>query len=202
MIQTTFSYIVAKYTSYMSYAIQIYMYCLGVSYAIQTYIYCLGMAQAVHMYIHNQADVFFGPVCDWSVVGVARQVKFWNRPLITVGALAKDFSAYRHSEYALISRVGPINFASLAYSFVNLFQKYGWSRFKLLFEKNGQDEKYEGLCYLLSVAIYYQTNLSTPKKTMEKDYFEIPQHPNSRLFCEICNYSGKCICMLITCSYQ
>jgi len=145
------------------------------------------------MYIHNQADVLFGPVCDYAVVAVARQVLSWNRPLITVGALAKDFSndMYRHSEYALLSRVGPINFASLAYSFVNLFQNYGWSRFKLLFEKHGQNEKYKGLCYILSVAIYSQINLQTSCKTMEKDYFEISENLDSMLRSEVSNYSGK-----------
>ena len=160
------------------------------------YTNCLGMARAIDMYCtctHNKADVFFGPVCDYSIVAVARQVKFWNRPLITVGAVARGFSEYRHSEYALLSRVGPINFASLAYSFVNLFQKYGWSRFKLLFEKGGQDAKFEGLCYLLSVAIYYQINLPNQNKTMDKDYFEIPENLDSMLFCEMCNYSGKFI---------
>jgi len=160
-------------------------------YNIQMYILVLGMAQAIQMYIDNQVDVYFGPVCDYSVVSVARQVLYWNKPLITVGALAKDFSEYRHSEYALISRVGPINFASLAYSFVNLFKKYDWSRFKLLFEKGGQDAKFEGLCYLLSVAIYYQINLPNPNKTMDKDYFEIPENLDSMLRNEVSDYSGK-----------
>ena len=57
-----------------------------------------GMNNAINYYVENNVDVFFGPVCDFSVAPVARQAMFWNIPLISVGAMARDFTEYRKEE--------------------------------------------------------------------------------------------------------
>ena len=73
-----------------------------------------GMNHAINLFIAKQVDVFLGPVCDLSVAQVARQTRFWNLPLISVGAMARDFTQYHHIDYPLLTRAGPVNFGSLS----------------------------------------------------------------------------------------
>jgi len=41
------------------------------------------------------------------------QVRYWNIPMVTGGAMASDFGTFKKANYALLTRVGP-NFNSLS----------------------------------------------------------------------------------------
>ena len=49
--------------------------------------------QAINFYMAGQADVFFGPVCDYAAAPLVRQARYWDVPVITSGAFSGDFRA-------------------------------------------------------------------------------------------------------------
>ncbi|XP_061185413.1 atrial natriuretic peptide receptor 1-like isoform X7 [Saccostrea echinata] len=114
---------------------------------------------------------FFGPVCDYAVAPVARQSKFWNIPVISVGAMASDFREYRKRDYPYLIRAGPTNFNNVAEYIRHMFDFYSWRKFKIIYERNGQDDVFEDFCHILSVAIYY--NLKADGSNTTSDYFKL-----------------------------
>lgn len=125
-----------------------------------------GMNAAVRdVYEHKSPlHAFLGPVCDYTVAPVARQVVFWNIPLISVGALASDFTNNHQTEYRLLTRVGPIKLDSFIDSYKSLFQSYGWKRSKIIYDKEGQSDKMDGFCHLTAASLHYAT---------KQDYYKI-----------------------------
>ena len=53
-----------------------------------------------------QVDVFFGPCCDYAAAPVGRQLHYWQLPMLTAGAIARDFAAGKRMFFDLITRVG------------------------------------------------------------------------------------------------
>ena len=51
-------------------------------------------------------DVFFGPCCDYAAAPVGRQLHYWQLPMLTAGAIARDFAAGKRMFFDLITRVG------------------------------------------------------------------------------------------------
>ena len=94
------------------------------------------MNHAFNYYLGGETNVFFGPICDYAAAPVARQTRFWNMPMITIGAMAQDFRVNKKSEYQLLTRVGPANLHSLADFYVNMFKSLNWTQFKLCYEKS------------------------------------------------------------------
>ena len=88
-----------------------------------------GMKQAINLFIAKQVDVFLGPVCDYSVAPVVKQTRFWNLLLISVGAMARDFTQYHHIDYPLLTRAGPVNFGSLSDFFLMTFRRFNWDKY-------------------------------------------------------------------------
>ncbi|KAH3868016.1 hypothetical protein DPMN_031153 [Dreissena polymorpha] len=131
----------------------------------------LGMAMAIDLYIKEKIDVFFGPVCDYTLAPVARQVQYWNIPLLSVGAMAREFLVQRQIEYTTLSRLGPINFNSLADYLINLYRSIGWSIFKLIYQNNGQDKDMEGVCGIAAASLYHAFRDSAPEITL--DYIKV-----------------------------
>ena len=130
-----------------------------------------GMNQAIKLYMASQVDVFLGPVCDFSVAPVARQARFWNLPLISVGAMARDFIEYRFDEYPLLTRAGPVNFDSLSDFFITIFKKYNWNRYLIIYDKEGQGEYLDLFCHLVSSSLHYDINEKVPN--IVQDYHKI-----------------------------
>ena len=70
----------------------------------------VAMNEVINFFIEDQFHVVFGPCCDYPAAPIARQMKFWNLPMITVGAMAVDF-VDKTTEYPMVTRTGPtINF--------------------------------------------------------------------------------------------
>ncbi|KAK7095984.1 hypothetical protein V1264_005332 [Littorina saxatilis] len=110
-----------------------------------------GMKEAIEAYVNNDVSVFFGPCCDYTAAPVARQVKFWNIPMITSGALAMNFA---HKDmYSLLTRVGP-NFNTLLRFLLTMLQEFSWRRVLLAFDSFAQSELIERFCHVASSAIH------------------------------------------------
>ena len=95
--------------------------------------------------------MLFGPVCDFAAAPVARQVTFWNIPMVTVGAIAFDFKDRHDVIYPLLTRAGTTNLFSLAEGINQIMYTYWWAHFKLIYSRT-----YDGgsvtpkFCHLMS----------------------------------------------------
>ncbi|CAG5126255.1 unnamed protein product [Candidula unifasciata] len=92
----------------------------------------MGMNLAIQYYFHKQVDVFFGPVCDYVIAPVLRQLTFWNLPMITPGANAWGFVKDRKSMFPMLTRVGPVSHYSLVNFFVDQVVRYNWQKVKVV----------------------------------------------------------------------
>ena len=130
------------------------------------------LSAVTNLYIlHVQVDVFFGPVCDFAVAPVARQTRFWNVPVVSVGAMALDFASSRLKMYPLLTRVGPVHFGHLSRFFATLSRRYQWRKIKLLYSKEGQDYLIKSFCHLAAEALIYTWDDIEPD--LDKDYFKM-----------------------------
>jgi len=57
------------------------------------------------------------------------QVRYWNIPMVTAGAMASDFGTFKKETYPLLTRVGP-SFNSLSEFIISTLQ---WFRFVITF---------------------------------------------------------------------
>ena len=113
----------------------------------------LGMKEAIDSVVNDKVHVLFGPVCDYAAAPVARQVTFWNMPMVSVGAVANDFIKRRDTVYPLLTRAGPANFDMLAHSLYEQMRKYNWTKFKLIYEKHGHNDILPVFCHLVGDSI-------------------------------------------------
>ena len=128
-----------------------------------------GMNEAINFFVEGRTSVFFGPVCDYAAAPVARQIGFWNVPMVSVGAMALDFFTRRQAVYPLLTRAGPANLQSLAQSFIRLMDDYAWTKVKVLYERDGRGEIVSAFCHLASEALVY----GIPKTHISLDYYRL-----------------------------
>lgn len=110
---------------------------------------------AFDFFRHDQASVFLGPVCDYSLAPVARYAPFWSIPVITPGGMAHDFGADKSSpdsEFPMLTRVG-WSFDSLAVYISTLVSTYEWLNVKLLYDAFGHDQVADRFCFLAMSAL-------------------------------------------------
>ena len=107
-----------------------------------------GMNHAINLYIRGQVNAFFGPVCDYSAAPVARQTKFWNIPMVSIGTIAQDFKQRRETVYPLLTRAGPVNLGSLSNSFKGLFTSKNWTKVKVIYGTDAYGEILTRFCHL------------------------------------------------------
>lgn len=101
---------------------------------------------AFEFYMEKQVDVFFGPVCDYSLAPVARYSPEWNIPVITPGGMAHDFSE-KVREYRSLTRVG-ITFDSLAVHLLDTLDFFRWDKVKVLYNSMGHQKVVSHFCFL------------------------------------------------------
>ena len=107
-----------------------------------------GMNHAINLYIKSQVNVFFGPVCDYAAAPVARQTKFWNMPMVSIGTIALDYRQRRDTVYPLLTRAGPVNLGSLVNSFKYLLTKNKWTKVKVIYQQKAYGEILTRFCHL------------------------------------------------------
>ncbi len=150
--------------------------------------------EAINFYMNGQANVFFGPCCDYAAAPIARQIRYWNLPMLTAGAMAGDFGVLKKSTYHMMTRVGP-DINSLARFVFSYMDYYKWHKVKLLFEPFGQESVFERFCHLAADGIHRAIlNRQKAGYNIEQDYFkfEHPQEIIERLATEVGNtFSGE-----------
>jgi atrial natriuretic peptide clearance receptor len=124
--------------------------------------------EAFNFYLHKHVDIFFGPCCDYSAAPVARQINFWEIPMLTAGALAGDFGYNKLDEYRLMTRIGA-NFNSLARFFTAAFKDVGWVKFKLLYDPFAQSDIVPRYCHLAADGLHQYIQ---KRSDITHDYFK------------------------------
>ena len=128
--------------------------------------------QAINFYLKYPIKVFIGPVCDYAAAPVARQVKYWDRPMITAGAMSGDFGLLKTSEYPLLTRING-DFNSLARFLIYLFQTYSWKKVKQIYQYEGHNNVIAKFCHLAADTIY---NTILSHGELAQDYFKINKY--------------------------
>ena len=139
---------------------------LSISYRDSQCNEAMGMNEAINFYIHGDISVLFGPVCDYAAAPVARQIKFWNLPMVSIGSMAQDFSDRRDTVYPMLTRAGPANFLTLSRFFAATMREFKWERMKLLYEKHSALDIVPVFCHLVSDTLVR----TLPKEGIRLDY--------------------------------
>lgn len=132
-----------------------------------------GMKEAIQFYTSGPPSAFFGPVCDYALAPVARQAKFWNIPVLSTGGISLDFGVRKRSHYPLLTRVGPVNGADLAYSVVEAMRKWNWRRVTMLYERSATFNITTIFCHLIAELIMYRLRQSPSGLIEAHDYFNL-----------------------------
>ncbi|CAL1539969.1 unnamed protein product, partial [Lymnaea stagnalis] len=106
-----------------------------------------GMNAAIEFYAKKKVDVFVGPVCDYAVAPIARQTRYWKIPLLSPGAMASDYGLHKVSMFPMLTRMG-YNMNSFVDFLVQLLNKFGWRRFKTLYEPHGMNNIMDRFCHI------------------------------------------------------
>lgn len=173
---------------------------LSISYRDSQCNEAVGMNEAINFYIHGDTSVLFGPVCDYAAAPVARQLRFWNLPMVSIGAMAQDFRDRRHTVYPMLTRAGPANFMTLSHFLSSTLKHFHWSRMKLLYEKYSDfDNIVPVFCHLVSDTLVQ----TLPKQGIRLDYkrldtdgvaHNMSQKAKEVLLSEVSmSFSGRCI---------
>lgn len=125
--------------------------------------------QVFNFYQLGNVDVFFGPCCDYAAAPVGRQVRYWNLPMITAGAMSADFGEQKRRMYHLLTRIGP-NFNSLANFFLQLLGRLQWSKVKIFYDTRGRDDVMERFCYLAADSLHRSITL---RSNVTFNYFQL-----------------------------
>jgi hypothetical protein len=109
--------------------------------------------EAFNLYLRRTVHVYMGPICDYACAPVARQLKYWNLPMVTPGAVAGDFRDYKRRLYPMLTRVG-ITLNSLAIFMNEVLGTFKWNRVKLFYDKTAQGDRLENLCHFVALALH------------------------------------------------
>ena len=101
---------------------------------------------AFKFYMEKEVQVFFGPVCDYSLAPVARYAPEWNIPVLSPGGMAHDFSE-KQDEYRSLTRVGS-TFDSLALRLIDTLNNFNWKSVKVIYSSDGHGNVVSRFCYL------------------------------------------------------
>lgn len=129
---------------------------------------------------HNykrRADVFFGPVCEYSIAQIARFSSVWNTAVVSPGAMAHDFGDNKQSEYRLLTRVG-VTFDSMSEMIAKTLAMNSWKRVIVIHNSTELDEVTVRFCYLAMSAVLarfkqvgiLQTNVQFDRRNGPTEY--------------------------------
>ena len=109
--------------------------------------------QAFNFYMDKKVDVFFGPCCDYAAAPIARQISYWNLPMVTAGGMAADFGSHKLQMYPLLTRVGP-HLTSLVEVVISILDFYQWRKVKLVYSPSYPGEVIQKFCHLAVHSIH------------------------------------------------
>ncbi|XP_052084283.1 atrial natriuretic peptide receptor 1-like isoform X3 [Mytilus californianus] len=119
-------------------------------------------------------NVFFGPVCDYSLSPVARYAPFWKIPIISTGGFADDFKINRRNEYPTLTRIMPASFDSVAIATLRYIDKLKWRKVFLITERTDVGIML-GYWFLLGSTIVSRLRLK-PISNNSKETFTYDKH--------------------------
>ena len=131
----------------------------------------IAINEAFNFYMDHNVDVYFGPFCDYAAAPVSRQIRFWDLPMVTAGAMAADFASAAH--FPMLTRVG-YNFNSLAGFLHHAFSHYNWGKMKLVFDDVAGAHIVEKFCRFAADSIH----LHFLRNNIGIDYFKITNNPD------------------------
>ena len=158
--------------------------------------------QAFNFYMRHEVNVFFGPCCDYAAAPIARQINFWNLPMVTTGAMAFDFGMMKQGSgmYHLLTRTGPtIN--SLVDFLVDLMKQFKWRHLKQVFEPLGQPTV-EKLCHFTADGLHNHL-IRNPQLNLTEEHKKLldPKDHDSLLRKDIGNSNGGQYARACACSH-
>ena len=120
---------------------------------------------------------------------IYQQVRYWDKPLITVGGMAKDFSDLRHTTYNMITRAGPAVFSNLVVALSHIVSYYKWTKLIILYNPTESKHIFEMYCHLCAEAIHHNIkDLGIKNPTPAKDIDD----PEKELLTKVGNvYGGR-----------
>lgn len=113
-----------------------------------------GMKEAIQFYVDREVHLFLGPCCDYAAAPIGRQIKYWDLPMITPGAMARDFAEMKASMFRLMTRVGP-SVNSLVLVLKAVLYEYQWSKIKVIYNPIGQDYVTIRYCHIVADGLHY-----------------------------------------------
>lgn len=155
-----------------------------------------GMNEAIKYFMDGPPNVYFGPICDYAVAPVARQSHFWDIPVVTVGALDRDFLSNRRVSYPLLTRAGPVNLFELTDTILEVMHEYRWRRMKLLYEHYAGSDVIPPFCHLAAGTVWYLLDSASSQRLVRKHYHKFDLDPAKINFDEVLinevglNYAG------------
>ena len=147
---------------------------------------------AFNFYLKGLVHVFLGPCCDYAAAPVARQIRYWNLPMLTAGAMAGDFGLMKKDHYPLLTRVGP-DFNSFAKFLLQVLDHYGFRRVKLIYNPFGHNDIMEKFCHLAADSVH--RTMLMQEYNLTQDYYKFMHYSDmqAKLTTEIGKmFSGKC----------
>ncbi|XP_041349543.1 atrial natriuretic peptide receptor 3-like [Gigantopelta aegis] len=129
------------------------------------------MNEAINYYVKKEADVLFGPCCDYAAAPIARQTRYWNLPMVTPGAMARDFAIRKKNMFPLLTRMGA-NFDSLVDFLVSMLNHFGWSKVNIVYHPDGQSYVVERFCHVATDGIHYGMRARKGLHNFTQDYFK------------------------------
>ncbi len=117
-----------------------------------------GPLAAFNFYVNKEADIFFGPVCDYALAPVARYAYDpWDIPIISTGGFAHDFTVKSTDitnidTFPTLTRVH-LTFDSLGEFITTTIKHYKWRSIKVVYQTNGHSSVGYRFCYLAISAL-------------------------------------------------
>ncbi|XP_023219656.1 atrial natriuretic peptide receptor 1-like isoform X1 [Centruroides sculpturatus] len=144
-----------------------------------------GPMHAVRAYIEDRIHLFLGPVCDYVTAPVGRLLKFWDVPLLTSGALARDYGlnkSHFDNEYYLLTRVG-LSFNDAVSFLLEIFKQFTWRKLLLFYDSQARSEiSSEDYCMLWTKAIISELRIS---ENYVWQHYKLPSKLDERLATQI-----------------
>ncbi|XP_070536695.1 atrial natriuretic peptide receptor 1-like isoform X3 [Ptychodera flava] len=107
--------------------------------------------RAVEFITEKQVDAFFGPTCEYAFAAVARFAGHWDIPVITTGALAKEFGEKRGPQFHTVTRTHGTH-PKMADFFMKILAHFKWNTTSLLHAD--QPETFFRDCWFLNSVVF------------------------------------------------
>lgn len=130
-----------------------------------------GINQAINFFVKKEVDVFFGPCCDYAAAPVGRQIRYWNIPMITPGAMARDFAILKRSMFSLMTRMGP-NLNHFVQFLLVMLKYYNWGKVKIIYDPEGHKNIVEKYCHIAADGIHYGLKIQNVIPDLQQEYFK------------------------------